>query len=90
MHDIEIESSNHTHSSVMLSPVNNPTEIGPGNLKMLFSSNSGLLERMYNSRTGVMSRLLLRTEIFWYIIHLGNMVRQKIQTHLLIIYFRLT
>lgn len=28
-------------------------EIGPGKLKMSFSSTSGLLERMYNSKTGV-------------------------------------
>ncbi|XP_023639510.1 probable alpha-mannosidase At5g66150 isoform X2 [Capsella rubella] len=45
-------SSNHTHSSVLLNPVSSTTEIGPGNLKMLFSSDSGLVQRMYNSRTG--------------------------------------
>lgn len=72
----DIGSSNHTHSSVMLSPVKNTTEIGPGNVKMVFSSDSGRLERMYNSRTGVMFRLLLHTETFWFI-NLGNLVRQK-------------
>jgi hypothetical protein len=28
-------------------------DIGPGNLKLSFSSTSGKLERMYNSKTGV-------------------------------------
>lgn len=33
-------------------PRSNNTEVGPGNLKMVFSS-TGQLQRMYNSRTGV-------------------------------------
>lgn len=77
----DIGSNNHKHSSVMLSPMNNTTEIGPGNLKMVFSSDSGRLERMYNSRTGVMFRLLLHTESFWFI----HLVRQNIQSQLLLI-----
>lgn len=28
-------------------------EVGPGNLKLTFSSTSGQLKRIYNSRTGV-------------------------------------
>lgn len=36
-------------------PQNNTVEIGPGNLKMTFSSNSGQLQRMFNTKTGVSS-----------------------------------
>ncbi|EFH41343.1 glycosyl hydrolase family 38 protein [Arabidopsis lyrata subsp. lyrata] len=57
-------SSNHTHSSVMLSPVKNTTEIGPGNVKMVFSSDSGRLERIYNSRTG--ADIMVDQNYFWY------------------------
>lgn len=43
----------------MFSPMKNVTEIGQGNLKIVFSPHSGLVERMYNSRTGVMFPLFL-------------------------------
>jgi alpha-mannosidase len=35
------------------SPQNETIEIGPGNLKMSFSSTSGQLIRIYNTKTGV-------------------------------------
>ncbi|XP_010478748.1 PREDICTED: probable alpha-mannosidase At5g66150 [Camelina sativa] len=63
-------SSNHTDSSVMLSPVNKTTEIGPGNLKMIISSDSGLLERMYNSRTG--ADIMMDQNYFWYASNVGD------------------
>ena len=34
-------------------PQNDTIEIGSGNLKMSFSSMTGQLKRMYNSKTGV-------------------------------------
>ncbi|CAA0412387.1 unnamed protein product [Arabidopsis thaliana] len=63
-------SNNHKHSSVMLSPMNNTTEIGPGNLKMVFSSDSGRLERMYNSRTG--ADIKVDQNYFWYASNVGD------------------
>ncbi|CAL5197469.1 unnamed protein product [Lathyrus oleraceus] len=39
-------------------------EIGPGKLKMSFSSTSGLLERMYNSKTGV--NIPIQQNYLWY------------------------
>ncbi|GAB4847549.1 hypothetical protein Ancab_026609 [Ancistrocladus abbreviatus] len=39
--------------SMVESPQNQTVEIGPGNLKMSFSLSSGLLTRMFNSKTGV-------------------------------------
>ncbi|KAH7566262.1 hypothetical protein JRO89_XS08G0126900 [Xanthoceras sorbifolium] len=39
-------------------------EIGPGNLKMSFSSTSGQLKRMYNSRTGVV--IPVQQDFLWY------------------------
>uniref|UniRef100_A0A7N2M0R8 Alpha-mannosidase n=1 Tax=Quercus lobata TaxID=97700 RepID=A0A7N2M0R8_QUELO len=39
--------------SMMDTPQNETIEIGPGNLKMSFSSTSGQLKRIYNTKTGV-------------------------------------
>ncbi|KAL5819121.1 hypothetical protein ACOSQ4_022963 [Xanthoceras sorbifolium] len=39
-------------------------EIGPGNLKMSFSSTTGQLKRMYNSRTGVV--IPVQQDFLWY------------------------
>lgn len=39
-------------------------DIGPGNLKMSFSSISGQLNRMYNTRTGV--NIPIQQSYFWY------------------------
>ncbi|KAK4583933.1 hypothetical protein RGQ29_021880 [Quercus rubra] len=39
--------------STMDTPQNETIEIGPGNLKMSFSSTSGQLKRIYNTKTGV-------------------------------------
>lgn len=41
------------HLSKNESPQNDTIEVGPGNLKMAFSSTSGQLKRIYNSKTGV-------------------------------------
>lgn len=41
--------------STMDTPQNETIEIGPGNLKMSFSSTSGQLKRIYNTKTGVIS-----------------------------------
>ncbi|KAL1316028.1 alpha-mannosidase-like [Arachis hypogaea] len=43
---------------------NKTIELGPGNLKMSFSSKSGKLERMYNSRTGV--DIPIQQSYLWY------------------------
>ncbi|XP_030535906.1 alpha-mannosidase [Rhodamnia argentea] len=39
--------------STLANPYNDTIEVGPGDLKMLFSSTSGQLVRMFNSKTGV-------------------------------------
>lgn len=39
--------------SVMESSQNDTVEVGPGNLKLSFSSTSGQLKRIYNSKTEV-------------------------------------
>lgn len=49
------------------------TEIGPGNLKLVFSPDSGLLKQMHNSRTGVMFLSLLSCTLK----NLGTMVTIK-------------
>lgn len=41
--------------STMDTPQNETIEIGPGNIKMSFSSTSGQLKRIYNTKTGVIS-----------------------------------
>ncbi|KAF3440313.1 hypothetical protein FNV43_RR18597 [Rhamnella rubrinervis] len=50
--------------SVMDSPQNDTIEIGPGNLKMSFSSTSGQLKRIYNSKTGV--DVPIQQSYLWY------------------------
>ncbi|EEF31544.1 lysosomal alpha-mannosidase, putative [Ricinus communis] len=50
--------------SVTESPQNDTIEIGPGNLKMSFSSTTGQLKRMYNSKTGV--DLPIQQSYLWY------------------------
>ena len=47
-------SDKNKHSPGTFSPMKGITEIGPGNLKLVFSPDSGLLKQMHNSRTGVM------------------------------------
>ncbi|KAK1557165.1 hypothetical protein Q3G72_019323 [Acer saccharum] len=47
-----------------LSPQNDTIEIGPGNLKMSFSSATGQLKQMYNSRTGV--NIPVQQSFLWY------------------------
>ncbi|KAK2656984.1 hypothetical protein Ddye_010036 [Dipteronia dyeriana] len=47
-----------------LSPQNDTIEIGPGNLKMSFSSVTGQLKQMYNSRTGV--NIPVQQSFLWY------------------------
>ncbi|KAK0605016.1 hypothetical protein LWI29_021857 [Acer saccharum] len=47
-----------------LSPQNDTIEIGPGNLKMSFSSATGQLKQMYNSRTGVNTPV--QQSFLWY------------------------
>ncbi|KAG8660242.1 alpha-mannosidase-like isoform X2 [Manihot esculenta] len=50
--------------SVTESPLNETVEIGPGNLKMSFSSTTGQLKRMHNSKTGV--DVPLQQSYLWY------------------------
>ncbi|CAK7334227.1 unnamed protein product [Dovyalis caffra] len=50
--------------SVTDSPQNDTIEIGPGNLKMSFSSMTGQLKRMYNSKTGV--DVPIQQSYLWY------------------------
>ncbi|XP_055962394.1 alpha-mannosidase isoform X2 [Mercurialis annua] len=50
--------------SVGESPQNDTIEIGPGNLKMYFSSTTGQLKRMYNSKTGV--DIPIQQSYLWY------------------------
>ncbi|XP_027344930.1 alpha-mannosidase isoform X2 [Abrus precatorius] len=46
------------------SSMNETITIGPGNLKMSFSSTTGQLKRMYNSRTGV--NIPIQQSYLWY------------------------
>ncbi|XP_006393801.2 probable alpha-mannosidase At5g66150 isoform X1 [Eutrema salsugineum] len=48
----------------IFSPMTNMTEIGSGNLKIVFSPNSGLLQRIYNLRTG--ANIEVHQNYFWY------------------------
>ncbi|XP_021676963.2 alpha-mannosidase isoform X1 [Hevea brasiliensis] len=50
--------------SVTGSPQNDTIEIGPGNLKMSFSSTTGQLKRIHNSKTGV--DVPLQQSYLWY------------------------
>ncbi|KAK2656982.1 hypothetical protein Ddye_010034 [Dipteronia dyeriana] len=48
----------------IFSTQNDTIEIGPGNLKMSFSSATGQLKQMYNSRTGV--NIPVQQSFLWY------------------------
>nr|XP_043606182.1 alpha-mannosidase isoform X2 [Erigeron canadensis] len=50
--------------SVVDTPQNDTIEIGPGNLKMSFSLQSGQLKRVTNSRTGI--NLPIQQSYLWY------------------------
>ncbi|KAF0929308.1 hypothetical protein E2562_019891 [Oryza meyeriana var. granulata] len=50
--------------STMVSPSNDTIEVGPGPLKMSFSSTSGQLKRMFNSISGV--DLPIQQSFLWY------------------------
>ncbi|XP_062143909.1 alpha-mannosidase isoform X3 [Alnus glutinosa] len=50
--------------SMVDSPQNETIEIGPGNLKMSFSSTSGQLIRIYNTKTGV--DVPIQQSYLWY------------------------
>ncbi|KFK28275.1 hypothetical protein AALP_AA8G495400 [Arabis alpina] len=63
-------SNKHKNSSVMVSPQSKMIEIGPGNLKMVFSSDSGLLQRMHNSRTG--ADIPVDQNYLWYASNTGD------------------
>ncbi|KAL0449714.1 UNVERIFIED_CONTAM: Alpha-mannosidase [Sesamum latifolium] len=49
----ESKRGNRRHVSMMDLPKKETIEIGPGNLKLSFSSSSGQLKRMFNSKTGI-------------------------------------
>ncbi|KAL6642500.1 hypothetical protein ACP70R_020681 [Stipagrostis hirtigluma subsp. patula] len=50
--------------STMVSPSNDTIEVGPGTLKMAFSSTSGQLKRIFNSVSGV--DLPIQQSFLWY------------------------
>ena len=50
--------------STIASPSKDTVEVGPGSLKMTFSSESGQLTRMFNSITGV--DLPIQQSFLWY------------------------
>ncbi|XP_030485943.2 alpha-mannosidase [Cannabis sativa] len=50
--------------SKLESPQNDTIEVGPGNLKLTFSSTSGQLKRMYNSKTEV--DVPIQQSYLWY------------------------
>ncbi|CAD6204979.1 unnamed protein product [Miscanthus lutarioriparius] len=52
------------HVSVVVSPSNSTIEVGPGPLKMSFSSASGQLNRIFNSISGV--DLPVQQSFLWY------------------------
>ncbi|KAJ9703748.1 hypothetical protein PVL29_005156 [Vitis rotundifolia] len=58
------ESSRSGYITVMDSPHNESIEVGPGSLKMSFSSTTGQLERMFDSKTGV--DLPIQQSYLWY------------------------
>lgn len=58
------ESSRSGYITVMDSPQNESIEVGPGSLKMSFSSTTGQLERMFDSKTGV--DLPIQQSYLWY------------------------
>ncbi|CAN1342026.1 Probable alpha-mannosidase At5g66150 [Linum perenne] len=55
--------------------VHDIVEIGPGNLKMLFSSTSGQLTRMYNNLTGV--DVPIQQSYIWYASSIDEQVRKQ-------------
>ncbi|KAK9948409.1 hypothetical protein M0R45_003985 [Rubus argutus] len=57
------------------SPQNETIEIGPGDLKMSFSSASGQLKRMYNSKTGV--DVPIQQSYLWYGSSTGDIDSQQ-------------
>ncbi|GMH06556.1 hypothetical protein Nepgr_008396 [Nepenthes gracilis] len=62
--------SESTYLSMTDSPQNQTVDIGPGNLKMSFSSSSGLLMRMFNSKTGV--DVPIQQSFSWYASNTGK------------------
>ncbi|XP_021907952.1 alpha-mannosidase [Carica papaya] len=65
-----IGSSSNVFFSRMESPRNKVVEIGPGNLKLSFSSATGQLRRMYNSKTGV--DVPIQQSYLWYASSTGD------------------
>ncbi|CAA7056988.1 unnamed protein product [Microthlaspi erraticum] len=63
-------SKKQTDSPVKFSPMKNVKEIGQGNLRIVFSPDSGLVERMYNSRTG--ANIPVRQDYLWYASNAGD------------------
>ncbi|XP_060195923.1 alpha-mannosidase-like isoform X1 [Lycium barbarum] len=51
-------------TKMFLFPLNETVEIGPGNLKASFSSNTGQLKHLYNSKTGV--DIPVQQSYLWY------------------------
>lgn len=80
-------SDKNKHSPGTFSPMKGITEIGPGNLKLVFSPDSGLLKQMHNSRTGVM--FLVYSLAHWKILELWWQKWFKTQSFLIKICFRL-
>ncbi|XP_025796134.1 probable alpha-mannosidase At5g66150 [Panicum hallii] len=64
--------NNNGYVSTMVSPSIDTVEVGPGPLKMLFSSASGQLKRIFNSVSGV--DLPLQQSFLWYISNEGDTV----------------
>ncbi|CDY18591.1 BnaA09g08040D [Brassica napus] len=63
-------SDKNKHSPGTFSPMKGITEIGPGNLKLVFSPDSGLLKQMHNSRTG--ANILVDQNYLWYASNVGD------------------
>nr|GMC93393.1 alpha-mannosidase isoform X1 [Ipomoea batatas] len=66
------QKGNHSsgYISVMSLPQNGTVEIGSGNLKLSFSSESGQLKRFFNSRTGV--DIAVQQNYLWYVASAGD------------------
>ncbi|KAG0549849.1 hypothetical protein BDA96_01G289800 [Sorghum bicolor] len=58
--------------ATMVSPRNDMVEVGPGSLKLSFSSASGQLKRIFNSVSGV--DLPIQQNFFWYSSNEGDIV----------------
>ncbi|KAL6868123.1 hypothetical protein ACP4OV_014968 [Aristida adscensionis] len=63
-------------SRIVSSPSNDSTEVGPGPLKMLFSSTSGQLKRIFNSASRV--DLPIQQSFLWYNSSTGDGNSQEI------------